>query len=160
MAINFPDSPAIDDKFSIDNKTWIWTGTVWELLGPVVIGPTGPTGPTGLTGNSGLNPIFSRQGTLSISTGTQRFYAERGGIINSVRASVGTPSQGSAIIVDVLKNGVTILDSPILIAAESFTSLGAITSNSVTAGDYFTVSVLQVGSVTAGANLTVTLSII
>jgi hypothetical protein len=32
-AINFPDSPAVNDQFSVDGRTWKWTGTVWEFVG-------------------------------------------------------------------------------------------------------------------------------
>jgi hypothetical protein len=107
-----------------------------------------------------ISSIFSRQGNLTIATGTQRLYVEKSGILSIVRASVGTPSQGSSIIVDILKNGTTVLGSSISLEAGSFTATGTIANTSVTAGDYFTVNILQVGSITAGANLTVTLSII
>lgn len=32
MAINFPNSPQINDTFQVDNDTWIWNGQVWEVL--------------------------------------------------------------------------------------------------------------------------------
>lgn len=51
--INFPDSPAVNDQFSTNDRTWKWTGVVWESVGVVVPGPTGPTGPTGATGATG-----------------------------------------------------------------------------------------------------------
>jgi hypothetical protein len=31
-AINFPDSPTVNDQFSVDGRTWKWTGTVWEFV--------------------------------------------------------------------------------------------------------------------------------
>lgn len=36
MAINFPDTPAVDQTFTSGDKTWKWTGTRWEI---VVIDP-------------------------------------------------------------------------------------------------------------------------
>jgi len=116
-------------------------------------------GPIGQTGVSGLNPIFSKQGSLAVASGQQRFYVERNGTVSSVRASVGTPATGSSILVDIQKNGATILSTPISIPSGEFTALGTISSSSVTAGDYFTVNINSVGSVTTGANLTVTLAI-
>ena len=29
MAINFPDSPSVDDTFTVGDKTWIWNGSTW-----------------------------------------------------------------------------------------------------------------------------------
>lgn len=144
-------------KFKVGNGV-----TSWNSL-PYATGATGsqgPTGPTGNTGSYGLNPIFSRQGSLTITTGTQRFYVERAGTITAIRATVGTPCQGTIpILIDVLINGITALNTPIALAANAYTALGSLAQVSVLPGDYFTVNILQVGSVTAGANLTVTLVI-
>jgi hypothetical protein len=56
-ALDFPNSPAVGEKFIISGKAWIWTGVVWEIFGSVSSGPQGPTGATstvpGPTGPSG-----------------------------------------------------------------------------------------------------------
>ena len=63
-AIDFPDSPSVNDEFTSGDKTWVWNGTVWNTVtsalgytGPTgadgVDGATGPTGPTGADGASG-----------------------------------------------------------------------------------------------------------
>lgn len=41
-AIDFPDSPSTNDEFTVGNRTWVWNGTVWELLtsSPTVISKT------------------------------------------------------------------------------------------------------------------------
>jgi hypothetical protein len=31
MAIDFPNSPAVDDIYTVGSRTWTWTGTNWEL---------------------------------------------------------------------------------------------------------------------------------
>lgn len=46
-AIDFPNSPSVNDTFSAAGQTWIWTGTAWDLVLAAVVGPTGPTGPQG-----------------------------------------------------------------------------------------------------------------
>lgn len=32
MAINFPNSPQLNDTYQIEGNTWIWNGQVWEVL--------------------------------------------------------------------------------------------------------------------------------
>jgi hypothetical protein len=107
--------------------------------------------------------------TGSVSTAgpwDYRFYNDTGGTrsINGVRASVGTAPSGSAMIIDVRKNGITgensiFTASGISISSGSTTS-GLISSgfnsgSSVASGDYLTVAVTQVGSTTAGSDLVV-----
>jgi hypothetical protein len=31
--IDFPNSPTVNDEFTVDGKTWIWTGVVWKFVG-------------------------------------------------------------------------------------------------------------------------------
>lgn len=31
MAINFPNSPSVNDTHTVGSHTWIWNGTVWEI---------------------------------------------------------------------------------------------------------------------------------
>ena len=53
-AIDFPNSPAVNDTFTVGNRVWIWTGTSWDAVATTVVtGPTGPTGATGTTGATG-----------------------------------------------------------------------------------------------------------
>ena len=52
--INFPDTPSLNDTFTVGDRTWIWNGTAWQVVstsGPE--GPTGPTGPAGQNGDTG-----------------------------------------------------------------------------------------------------------
>ena len=55
MPIDFPNSPSVNDLFTVGNRTWKWTGTAWETVEELVIGPTGPTGPQGATGPTGAD---------------------------------------------------------------------------------------------------------
>ena len=32
MAIDFPDTPAINDTHTVGNITWTWDGTAWRVL--------------------------------------------------------------------------------------------------------------------------------
>lgn len=52
--IDFPNSPSVNDLFTVNDRTWIWTGTTWDTVEETVIGPTGPTGPAGPTGPTSI----------------------------------------------------------------------------------------------------------
>lgn len=60
MPIDFPNSPTLNELFTVGDVTWYWDGSVWRIsnsqgaTGPTgPIGPTGPTGPIGATGPTG-----------------------------------------------------------------------------------------------------------
>jgi microcystin-dependent protein len=55
MAINFPDSPTVDDLFTVNDRTWKWTGSTWTTVEALTLGPTGPTGALGPTGPTGAD---------------------------------------------------------------------------------------------------------
>ena len=52
-AIDFPDSPTVNDEFSVGSRTWKWTGTTWQTVTTQVVGETGPIGPEGPQGPTG-----------------------------------------------------------------------------------------------------------
>jgi hypothetical protein len=62
-AINFPDTPNVNDTFTDGTSTWVWTGVAWNLVVSPVVGPTGPTGAAGaastVTGPTGATGAFS-----------------------------------------------------------------------------------------------------
>ena len=41
MAINFPDSPSVNDTVTQDDHTWIWDGTTWNLTVATAVAPAG-----------------------------------------------------------------------------------------------------------------------
>lgn len=105
-------------------------------------------------------PTFTYSGTAAVATGTARWYNDTGRTltVSSVRASAGTAPTGSALTVDVRKNGTTMFtggtDRP-SIAAGTNTDTGVPAVTSIAAGDYLTVDIVAVGSTVAGADLTV-----
>lgn len=44
-AIDFPNSPSVNDVFTVGDRSWKWDGTVWNMVQSTAVGPTGPTGP-------------------------------------------------------------------------------------------------------------------
>ena len=60
MAIDFPNTPSINDVHSDGLASWTWTGYAWKRIPdpgakgePGIQGPTGPTGLTGSQGDKG-----------------------------------------------------------------------------------------------------------
>lgn len=105
---------------------------------------------------------FSVSGTLILLNNLQRLYVENSYTIASIRASVGVAPTGSSIIVDILKNGTSIFATTTAnrptIAASSFTALaGTPDTPTMVAGDYYTVSIVQIGSSNPGSDLTVSI---
>jgi hypothetical protein len=102
---------------------------------------------------------FTKQGVLTVTTGVSRFYADDYYYITAARASVNTAPTGAAIIVDILKNGVTIFTTSAnrpTIAISGFTGVSSAPDIPfVVPGDYLTVNIAQVGSTVAGADLVV-----
>ena len=56
-AIDFPNSPSVNDTHTVGNRVWKWNGTVWEVVRSTVPYATGATGPTGNTGATGLTGV-------------------------------------------------------------------------------------------------------
>jgi hypothetical protein len=61
--LNFPDSPDIDDIYSLSNRSWKWTGVVWESVAG--LGPTGPKGDAGVAGADGEQGIQGEPGVVA-----------------------------------------------------------------------------------------------
>ena len=52
MALNFPDSPSVNDIFVSGTSRWIWNGTSWVRQGtPGTQGAQGVQGAVGAQGN-------------------------------------------------------------------------------------------------------------
>lgn len=154
--------------------------TVPGLTGKISTSEKGqPNGVAGLDGSGKIVPgqlaaanitklvPYSYTGTVAVTTGTFRLYNDMGAswTISGVRASVGTAPAGASIVIDVNKNGTTIFTTQAnrpTIAAAANTS-GNVTNMDVTtvaAGEYLTIDIDQIGSTTAGADLTVQIEVV
>ena len=105
---------------------------------------------------------FTRQGPLVPSaTGAQFPIAGGDFRVSSIVGRVTAAPTGSAIEVDILKNGVSIFATPadrLTIASGSQAStVGEIADPMLADGDYLTVMITQVGSTTPGENLVVSI---
>lgn len=61
MAFSFPSNPSLNQTYTANGRTWIWSGTSWQAQGTsAVAGPTGPTGAAGPTGPGAVvHPFFT-----------------------------------------------------------------------------------------------------
>jgi microcystin-dependent protein len=78
MAINFPDSPTVDDLFTVNDRTWKWTGSTWTTVEALTLGPTGPTGALGPTGPTGAASTVTGPTGATGSTGPTGAGGEQG----------------------------------------------------------------------------------
>lgn len=110
---------------------------------------------------SAWEQVFSSSGTLAVTTGQSEVYNDTGGwlTITKIRASVGTAPAGADLVLDVKKNGTSIYTTtanrPTIAAGTNTVVAVAPDDQAFADGDYLTVDVVQVGSTTAGSDLTV-----
>jgi hypothetical protein len=60
-AINFPDSPNVNDIFSVGTVSWQWNGAVWKAI-PAL----GYTGSRGYNGSSGAYAAVGYTGSVGV----------------------------------------------------------------------------------------------
>jgi hypothetical protein len=138
----------VDNNITLD----VQTSTVSLTTASV-----GPQGPQGLAGSNAQSfPVFSLQGQIAPYTGTNRFYFENAYTLTKIRASVGTAPTGSGIVVTAFINGSSVGTVTIPAGSNSGTT---VVSSALVAGDYATISITSVGSIVAGSDLTVSLTI-
>ena len=72
-AIDFPNSPTLNQVFTVGANSWTWNGTTWNVVRTGVTGPTGPQGPQGIQGLTGPQGPQGAQGIQGVtgSTGPQ-----------------------------------------------------------------------------------------
>jgi len=97
------------------------------------------------------NVQFNQEGTLSVTTGTARWYAPRNITINKIEGFLGTAGTGSATTFATLVNGSSNRTDSISAGSTSVTTTGL--SISVNDGQYLTVNITAVG--TSAADLSV-----
>jgi hypothetical protein len=103
--------------------------------------------------------IFTVPGNLSTGVGRARFYMPGAMTLSNVRASVALAPIGSDIVIDVNKNGTTVFTTqanrPRIFAGQTTVATATPNVTTLAHGDYITVDIDSVGSITPGSDLTV-----
>lgn len=95
-AIDFPNSPAVNDTFTAGGRTWIWTGATWDTVATQTItGPAGPAGPAGPEGPPGPGGVLGSTSPILYDeeTGFVTFDQEAENAINDVRYAQQTETE-------------------------------------------------------------------
>ncbi len=92
MSINFPNAPDVNDQYTFDGKTWIWTGSKWNFIGAIpdqrtIIAPA-TTGT--LTINSDVTDVYVAEGLTGAITFAQ---------------PTGSPTNGQKLLIRIKDNG-------------------------------------------------------
>jgi hypothetical protein len=74
-AVDFPNSPSINDTFTVGTRTWKWNGTTWDAVITTTV--VGPTGPQGIKGDQGIQGIQGPKGDTG-ATGAQGIQGLKG----------------------------------------------------------------------------------
>jgi hypothetical protein len=134
-------------------------GLVYEETG--VLKHIDPAGNIEYLSQQEVLTTFSRPGILTATPGTGRLRFPWAIRVLGVTAAVNTAPTGTSLILDVNKNGTSIFattpsNRPTIAAAANATTVEPVPDTvNLAAGDYLTVDVDQIGSGTAGSDLTV-----
>jgi hypothetical protein len=121
----------------------------------ITSGPVGPAGSPGIAGPPGTQPIFSRTSVLDLTTGTSRYYSDYDVTIIRVRGAVHTPATGSDIHVEILLDQISV--AMITIPTGLNTGFTDVSIPFLT-GHYLSVNITQIGSISPGSDLTVSVT--
>ena len=111
---------------------------------------------TALGGVATDEKSLNQPGELITVIGQMRWYPTRDITLINITANVGLAATGANIVLDVKKNGVSILASNITILATEFTAAPVVpTDTTLLTTDYLTVDILQIGLSLPGEDLVV-----
>jgi hypothetical protein len=150
-------SGGVLDSVDIQDSTIVSLST--DLA--VAHGGTGASTAAAARENLGViqEKVYTWPGDAEVDTGAIRIYFKRAATIVNVYASCSTEPTGASLILDVNLNGTTIFTTQgnrPTIAASAFTDMtSAPDVTAVSAGDFITVDIDQIGSTIAGADIVV-----
>ena len=127
-AIDFPNSPSVNDTHTVGNRIWKWNGATWDVVRSSVsfstgaTGAVGNTGPTGAVGNTGVTGAVGNTGATGETgvtglTGVTGANGNTGatGLTGTTGSTGATGSQGADNpVVDYIDGGLSSDNSDII----------------------------------------------
>ena len=104
-----------------------------------------------VTDSDNLVKSYRYDGDLAVNTGEKRLYLEKGYTLVSAHAYIDTAPTGDSVNLQINKNGSSLFTMSVNAGASTGSSTGL--THSISANDYITVDITQVGSSTAGSDL-------
>jgi len=104
-AIDFPNSPSLNQVFTVGDNSWKWNGTTWNVvrIATGATGPTGVTGPTGATGVTGPTGV----GATGVTGPTGATGATGPTGVGATGATGATGPQGLGKVVQIVRGSTT-----------------------------------------------------
>lgn len=101
-AIDFPNTPVLNEIFTSGGTSWTWNGSVWQVVRSTAgaTGPTGPVGPTGATGPQGSQGTAGATGATGPAGATGPTGPQ--GVTGATGPAGATGPQGSGKVVQVV----------------------------------------------------------
>ncbi len=136
------------------------TGDVLKILSSTSVGwgAGGGGSGTGIVTRGGF-----RGGSAIVETqATAPILMSQAGTITGIRTYVRIAPTGASLIVDVLKNGVSVYPTspkPTITAGNNLSSVAVPDTTTIAAGDIFEISITQVGSTVKGSDLLINIDI-
>jgi hypothetical protein len=85
-AIDFPNTPEVDDEFTVGDITYVWSGSVWNSIGLAIAGPAGAAGADGVA--IADYPLEYDSGTKTISLDEQGISSIQDNYLMSIMGAV------------------------------------------------------------------------
>jgi hypothetical protein len=89
-AIDFPNTPSVNDEFTAGDITYVWSGTVWNSIGQAIAGPAGADGADGDSG------VVAATSPIQYNSETQTVSIDQTAIAINIKQAATTVSDKSA----------------------------------------------------------------
>ena len=178
--LNFPTSPALNDTYSFNGKTWVWNGQGWQLqnqgaINGIIIGNSTPAAGTFTTlsatanvtgGNILTGGLVSATSTITSAANITGGNLLTGGLVSATGTITGSSHLGAVVSVTANITGGNLLSAAIVSAVANITGGNILTAGlvsataNITGGNILTAGLVSAtGTVTGSSHLGAVVSV-